>query len=45
MVHKGKETKFYADITADMSEEEQVGNVYVRHPPHYRSEKLNLLES
>jgi len=42
MVRKGKETKFWADITADMmSEEEQVGDVYVRHPPHYRSEKFN----
>jgi len=42
MVRKGKETKFWADVTADMmSEEERVGDVYVRHPPHYRSEKLN----
>ena len=42
MVRQGKETKFWADVTADMmSEEERVGDVYVRHPPHYRSEKLN----
>ena len=41
-VREGKEARFWSDITADMmSDEEKVGNSYVRHPPAYRSKKLN----
>lgn len=33
--------KYWSDITPDMmSEEEKVGDTYVRHPPSYRSSKL-----
>ena len=37
-----KEAKYWSDISADMmSEEEKVDDQYVRHPPLYRSERLN----
>ena len=37
-----KEKKYWADVTADMmSDEEKMGDSYVRHPPDYRSERLN----
>lgn len=41
-VKKGKEAKFWKDITIDMmSDEEKQDNVYVRHPPSYHSDTLN----
>ena len=40
VVRPGNEAKFWVDVTADMmSEEERVGDRYVRHPPSYRSQK------
>ena len=37
-----KEKKYWSDITADMmSDEEKEGETYIRHPPGYRSERLN----
>ena len=37
-----KERRYWAEVTADMmSDEEKVGDKYVRHPPSYRSERLN----
>ena len=42
MVHQGKEQFHWKDVTADMmSDEERVGDIYVRHPPSYRSEKFH----
>ena len=36
-----KEKKYWAEVTADMmSDEENVGNKYIRHPPLYWSEQL-----
>lgn len=38
----GKEQSYWKDVTADMmSDEERVGDIYVRHPPSYRSEKFH----
>lgn len=37
-----KEKKYWSDVTPDMmSDEEKDGNTYIRHPPSYRSERLN----
>ena len=37
-----KENKYWSAVTAEMmSEEEKVDDTYVRHPPSYRSERLN----
>ena len=42
MVKEGREVSLWADVTPDMmSEEEQDGEVYVRHAPSYRSNALN----
>lgn len=42
VVKAGKETSLWAEITPDlMSEEEKEGDVYIRHPPSYRSDSLN----
>ena len=41
-VKKGKEAKFWNDVTVDMmSDEEKRGELYVRHQPTYRSNTLN----
>ena len=41
-VKKGKEAKFWDDVTVEMmSDEEKRGDVYVRHQPMYRSDALN----
>ena len=38
----GKESSYWKDVTADMmSDEERVGDIYLRHPPSYRSEKFH----
>ena len=40
MLKGSKEEQYWKDFTPDMmSEEERVGDKYVRHPPSYRSEK------
>ena len=37
-----KEKKYWSYVTPDMmSDEEKDGNTYIRHPPSYRSERLN----
>lgn len=37
-----KEKKYWADVTADMmSDEEKIGDEYVRHQPSFRSDRLN----
>ena len=41
-VRNEKEAKLWQMITPDMmSDEEILGDVYIRHPPTYRSDKLN----
>lgn len=40
-MRKGKEASYWCDVTAEMmSDEEKVGDSYVRHPPSYRSKKI-----
>ena len=40
---KGKEAKFWNDVTVDMmSDEEKRDELYVRHQPTYRSNTLNV---
>ena len=42
MTKRGKEADLWAQVQPDMmSDEELVGDVYVRHPPSYRSASLN----
>ncbi len=42
VVRPGKEVSYWSNVTADMmSNEEKVGDKYVRHPPSYRSEKFS----
>ena len=42
VIKAGKEVKAWANITAEMmSDEERDGDCFIRHPPSYRSEKLN----
>ena len=37
-----KERKYWGEVTPDMmSDEEKVGDKYIRHPPSYRSDRLN----
>ena len=38
----GKESSYWKDVTAEMmSDEERVGDIYLRHRPSYRSEKFH----
>lgn len=42
MVKSGKERELWKDVTIDMmSDEEKRGEIYVRHPPAYRSTALS----
>lgn len=42
MLKGSKEEQYWKDFTPDMmSEEERVGDKYVRHPPSYRSKKAS----
>ena len=42
MVKNAKEKKLWQDVTPDMmSDEEKIGEKYVRHQPSYRSDSLN----
>jgi len=42
VVRPGKEADYWKDVTPDMmSDEEKINDVYVRHPPSYRSEKFH----
>ena len=41
-MRKGREASYWCDVSAEMmSEEEKIGDNYVRHPPSYRSKKMN----
>ena len=38
----GKEQSYWKDVTADMmSDKERMSDIYLRHPPSYRSEKFH----
>ena len=42
MVKEGRKAELWADVTSEMtSEEEKVGEMYVRHPTSYRSQSLD----
>lgn len=42
VVRSGRESELWEEVTPDMmSEEEEEGNGYIRHPPSYRSKGLN----
>ena len=42
MVRKGRESKHWESVTPDMmSDEEKRGDIYIRHQPHYRSDRFN----
>ena len=42
VVRSGRESELLEEVTPDMmSEEEEEGNGYIRHPPSYRSKGLN----
>ena len=41
-VRPGKEASYWSQVTPDMmSDEERIGDKYIRHPPSYRSEKFS----
>ena len=42
VVHPGKEADYWKDVTPDMTyDEEKIDDMYVSHPPSYRSEKFH----